>query len=352
MSTRQTSLASLFGPLDVRRGILLGVFFGLLILFRHLLVLLVFFVAFHRVLSAGGRLLTRRTRLSPAAGGVAIVVVALAALIAGSYLGIDRLLDRFTSTRDVTERLAAVRQLPFVVKVGHYVDVDALAAAARAHTASALGIAANVGHVVVFAFVGLILAIVYLFEEPDLASFHSRMSRHSLMGTLLRWLGYTAEAVSVTLQFQVIVAAVNAVLTLPVLLLLGIPRAGLFVLMVFVSGMIPVVGNFVAGSVLTLLAYQARGVGGAVTFLILTFVLHKIESYYLNPRLAARHVHLPGFVLIVSLLLWEALIGFVGLFVSFPFLYLAMRIADEFRGEDQGLLDPPSPAVISAVRRP
>jgi predicted PurR-regulated permease PerM len=166
-------------------------------------------------------------------------------------------------------------------------------------------------------------------------AFRARVSPHSLVGTLLRWLGYMADAISVTLQFQVIVAAVNAVLTLPVLLIIGIPRAAVFMLVVFVSGLIPVVGNFASGLVLTLLAYQARGVGGAVAFVVLTFILHKIESYYLNPRLAARHVRLPGFVLIVSLLLWEQLIGFVGLFVSFPFLYLAMRIADEFKTEDE-----------------
>ena len=66
----------------------------------------------------------------------------------------------------------------------------------------------------------------------------------------------------------------------------------------------------------------------------LTFVLHKVESYYLNPRLAARHVRLPGFVLIVSLILWEQLVGFAGLFISFPFLYVANRLRAEFREED------------------
>ena len=329
------SLASLFGPLNLRRAVLLAVFFGLLVFFRHLLVLMVFFVAFQRTLSVAGHWLSRRTRLSHGAAALLILLGALALLGAGSWLGIDRLLDKVGPTRDLPERLAALRQLPIVVKIGTYVDIDALAHGARAQAASALGFAASVGHMLIFAFVGLIMAVVYLFEEPDLLAFRARVSSHSLIGTLLRWLGYAADAISVTLQFQVIVAAVNAVLTFPVLLVIGIPRAALFMLVVFVSGMIPVVGNFVSGLVLTLLAYQARGVGGAVAFIVLTFILHKIESYYLNPRLAARHVRLPGFVLIVSLLLWEQAIGFVGLFVSFPFLYLAMRIADEFKTEDE-----------------
>jgi predicted PurR-regulated permease PerM len=152
---------------------------------------------------------------------------------------------------------------------------------------------------------------------------------------LLRWLGHAADAASVTLQFQLVVAAVNAVLTWPVLLFVGLGHSGGLVFMIFVSGIIPVVGNFLSGAVLTLLAYQVRGIPGALLFVLLTVVLHKLESYYLNPRLAARHVRLPGFVLIVSLLLWEQVLGFVGLFISFPFLYLAMRIWAEFAEEDR-----------------
>jgi predicted PurR-regulated permease PerM len=77
---------------------------------------------------------------------------------------------------------------------------------------------------------------------------------------------------------------------------------------------------------------------GVAVFIGLTFILHKVESYYLNPRLTARHVRLPGFLLIVSLIAWEHLLGFAGLFVSFPVLFVAGRIRAEFLEED-GKLD-------------
>jgi len=275
-----------------------------------------------------------------------VLLVVLSGVVIASYLGIDRLLQRYTSTEDLRQRLEALRQLPLVARVGQYVNVDSLLAAARANADRALGYAVTFGHVIAFALIGLILAIVHLFEEGEVAAFRARLNPHSLVGTLVRWLGYTMDAIGVFLQFQVIVAAVNAALTFPVLLLLGIPRPVLYIVLVFVASMVPVVGNFVAGTVLTLLAYQAHGMGGAAAFLGLTFLLHKVESYYLNPRLAARHVRLPGFVLIVSLLLWEQLLGFVGLFVSFPFLYLSMRIADEFRAEDAGVVAVAPPAAV------
>ena len=110
---------------------------------------------------------------------------------------------------------------------------------------------------------------------------------------------------------------------------------------------------------LCILAYKANGWFGVGLFVALTFVLHKIESYYLNPRLTARHVKLPGFVLIVSLIACEHLLGFVGLFVSFPVLFLAGKLRSEFAEEDRleraavAASSPPppisSPAPISAT---
>jgi predicted PurR-regulated permease PerM len=104
--------------------------------------------------------------------------------------------------------------------------------------------------------------------------------------------------------------------------------------LIFVTGLIPVVGNLIAGAVLVVLAYQAKGWLGVGLFVGLTFVLHKIEAYYLNPRLTARHVQLPGFVLVLSLICFEHLFGFVGLFLSFPFLFVAGKIRSEFAEED------------------
>ena len=83
---------------------------------------------------------------------------------------------------------------------------------------------------------------------------------------------------------------------------------------------------------------------GVGIFLGVTFLLGKIESYYLSPRLTAQHVKLPGIVLVVSLLLFETLFGFYGLFLSFPALYVASRIANEWKLADAG-----EPVVVAAV---
>src|SRR5262249_33114626 len=75
---------------------------------------------------------------------------------------------------------------------------------------------------------------------------------------------------------------------------------------------------------------------GVGIFIGLTFILHKIESYYLNPRLTARHVKMPGFLLIMSLIACEHIFGFKGLFLSFPILFVVGRIRTDFLEEDTG----------------
>jgi predicted PurR-regulated permease PerM len=327
-------LRALFAPLTLRRALVLLIFAGLVLTFRRLLPMFVFFVAFER--SIGWCACQLRGRGMSRSGALAAVLVGLLGLVvAATALGSGSAVQAFFDLRDsLPERIAAIRETELYRRLEQQVDAEVVVRTVRENAAHALGYLAAAGHLVLEALLGLILAIVYLVDEEDVASFQASCPPASLVGTLLRFLGYAADAVAVTLQFQVVVAACNAVLTLPVLLLVGIPHTSAFLLVVFVSGVIPVVGNFLSGAVLTILAYQAKGWAGVAIFSILTAVLHKLESYYLNPRLAARHVRLPGFVLVVSLVLWETLLGFAGLFVSFPFLYLAQRIRVEFQEED------------------
>jgi predicted PurR-regulated permease PerM len=340
---------SLFKPLSGPRAVVLALFIGLLVLFRHLLVLMVFMVAFARPLRLASHWLASHTRLRRSVALLLLLGSAFGLLSLAVDLGMVRAFEAFLAAREaLPERIAAFRQTPLFLEVQEYLGgADLIVDAAKRYATGILGYLAVVGHLVLHALIGFILAVVYVLEQEEIDGFRERLDPRSLGGTLLRWLGYLADAISVTLQFQIVVAACNAVLTLPVLLFVGIPHAAPLLFMIFLSGMVPVAGNFVAGAVLTLLAYQASGWPGVAAFVGLTFLLHKVESYYLNPRLASRHVRLPGFVLIISLILWEDLLGFVGLFVSFPFLYVASRIGAEFKEQD-GVAASPAPQAASA----
>ena len=109
--------------------------------------------------------------------------------------------------------------------------------------------AANaVGHFVVHIVMGFVLALVYVLECDEIDAFWSRVDRRSIVGTLARWFGHVADATIVTVQLQLIVAACNTLMTLPVLLLIGVPNVGALMLLIFVSALVPVIGNVVSGA--------------------------------------------------------------------------------------------------------
>ncbi len=325
-----------FREKTTRRIVSVALFIGLLAAFHPLFLLLVFFVAFERGLGASAAFVRSRTRLKERASVLVVMFTTLAVIGIAIAFGAGRVAHMVVNAHDkFPEHLAALRQnVLYLQAKQHLPDTDRVVESLQQHAQDALHFVAALGHILAYATIGFILAVVYWLEHEELREFHDNLDPHSIIGTLIRWVEHAADAIAVTIQLQLIVALFNTVTTLPVLLLLGVPHVVPLMILVFLAALIPVVGNLVSGLVLSVLAYQAKGLWGVGIFVALTFALHKIEAYYLNPRLTARHVRLPGFVLIISLLCFEHVFGFAGLFLSFPFLFVAGRIRAEWQAHD------------------
>lgn len=318
--------------------LLVVVFLGLLGVFRHLAPVLICFVIFQRGLGYASEQVASRTRIHRKGVVAGLVTLGGGLLAWGAFLAFRRLIPFIQQVRGEGHGwVDGLTNSALVQKAQEALDIDAqsLTHGARDYALQAFGYVTASAYVALFLFVGFILALLYLFEREEVDGWVRGVEPRSVQGTLLRWLGYVADAVAITVRLQVVVAAVNAVLTLPLLIGLGLPNVALLFTMVLVCGLLPVVGNFISGAVLCIVAYDAKGFVGVGVFLGVTFLLGKIESYYLSPRLTAQHVKLPGIVLVVSLLLFETLFGFYGLFLSFPALYVASRIANEWRSVDE-----------------
>jgi len=341
MAPEPDRLRSLFREKTLARFVAIVGFLGLLWGFRHLWATLLFFVAFERSIRFVETKIHERTkwpRKRIALGIVAAYVLTFAAIVAVSVMsGFEKWKYLQGASADFVDDLKAH---PLWVKYHHHLDdSEAMMGHAKEYAGQAIHVATAVGRFFVQATIGFVLAVVYRLEAHELDLFEDKIDRKSLVGRVLRWTEHAADAVSVTMQLQIVVAAFNTVTTLPVLLLLGIPHVPSLMVLIFVSALVPVIGNLVAGTVLCLMAYQAKGFFGVGMFIGVTFLLHKVESYYLSPRLTARHVRVPAFVLIVSLIAFEHVFGFAGVFLSFPALFIASRIRAEFLEED-GILPP------------
>jgi predicted PurR-regulated permease PerM len=331
-------VADFLSQKTIRRLLAIAVFVGVLYLFRQLAILIVFFVSFERALRWSSRNLAARTGLSRKKSVLAVLGGLLLAFGAVLWLGIGKTIRVFAGMQvSFPDRLAELKENPLLLRLEEEIGgTEKIVESVKHYSGSAFAAATTVGHFFIYILMGLILGLVYVLEEEEIEAFWSRVDRRSLAGTLARWFGHVADATAVTVQLQFIVAACNTAMTLPVLLIIGVPNIGPLMLLIFVSALVPVIGNIVSGTTLALLAYQVKGWLGVGIFAALTFVLHKIESYYLSPRLTSRHVKMPGFLLIVSLIACEHVFGFVGLFLSFPILFVTGRIRADFVEEDTG----------------
>jgi predicted PurR-regulated permease PerM len=330
-------IAEFFAEKTARRALQLLLFLGIIFAFRKLAVTLVVFVLVERLLFITAGALTRKRKWNKTAAFALVALLSLGLTIGSTYFGVGGLAHLVMETKKlIPEKIDSLKQNELFLSLGDELpDRDELIDKLKHYSSDALQQAAALGHFLVYALIGFILALVFYFEEAHLKAFKARLAPDSLFGTLARWFEYLTESVSLLIQLQLVVAAVNAVLTLPVLFIIGAPNIPGLMLLIFVSGLVPVLGNIVSGAVLSLIAFQTKGWFGVALFVVLTFVLHKIESYFLNPRLTSRHVKLPGFMLILSLVAFEHLLGFVGLFVSFPFLFVTQKLMVEFSGEEK-----------------
>ena len=323
-----------FNDRNVRRVIVLALFFGVLYLFRHLAILLVFFVLFERSLGTGARLLRDRARVPLMLGVLLQIVLALAAVAALGYVGWTKVVPAVPQIRsDIAGQFEHVKTWMHARGLDHMesLQTENILERAQHYAGGVVTFLGSLGKSAIYVLMGLILAVVFLAEGAKLEAWREAMPEDSTSRILLRYFSYLCDAVSITAQLQVIVALVNTLITLPVLLMMGLPSVPALMAFLFAMGLIPVVGGVVSGAVMGTLAFVHKGPAGVAVFFVSTFVLHKIESYYLSPRLTARHVNLPGFVIITSLILFEHTFGLVGLFLSFPALYVAARIRDSWR---------------------
>lgn len=343
-------------PKDLRwrRLISVGIFLGLLYVFRALAPVLICFVIFERAFGWAADQISGRLRVKRKEAIAALLTFLIAALVMVGFLAVRRVIPLVASLRtDGRQQVEAILESSVVATVRKVVDIDVhtLTDGAKGYAMTAIGYLSATAYFALFVFVGFVLAVIYLFQREEIEEWEGGVPAGSVLGTLSRWLSYVADSIAITVRLQLIVALVNAVVTLPLLIVLGLPHVGMLFLLVLVAGLIPVVGGFLSGVVLCLVAYDAKGLWAVFVFLAVAFVLGKIESYYLSPRLTAEHVKLPSFVLVLSLLFFETAFGFYGLFLSFPALYVASRIANEWREQDAAAqaasVRPPSPAPSS-----
>lgn len=127
---------------------------------------------------------------------------------------------------------------------------------------------------------------------------------------------------------QAKISAINATLTgiflLGAMPLLGypLPLSKTLVLLTFIVGLLPVLGNLISNTAITLVALLVSPVAAAMALAFLV-VVHKLE-YFLNARIVGGEIGAKAWELLLAMLVAEASFGVPGLIVA-PVVYVWLR---------------------------
>ena len=174
----------------------------------------------------------------------------------------------------------------------------------------------------------MVLTLYFLSSLPSVTSIFyrivpaSRRARVEKIGDAIIFQvgAFVGSQVLIALFASMFVAILGFALELPYAAALG-------VLTLFVA-LIPLVGHFIGGSVVSLVALTQSPTKGVLAIIFYTAYV-QIENYVITPRIMKRSLSIPGLVTITAALLGTSLLGLVGGILAVPIAAAVLLIMNE-----------------------
>jgi len=113
---------------------------------------------------------------------------------------------------------------------------------------------------------------------------------------------------------QIIISAINTLLTAIFVLALHFPYAVVVIGITFLCGLLPVVGNLLSNTIVVAIGFTVSP-RTALVALIFLIVIHKLE-YFLNSKIVGWRIHNPLWLTLLALIIGERLLGLPGMILA------------------------------------
>jgi predicted PurR-regulated permease PerM len=101
-----------------------------------------------------------------------------------------------------------------------------------------------------------------------------------------------------------------------------LPLSKTMVVVTFVAGLLPVIGNLISNTVLVVVGLS-HSLHTAVVALVFLVTIHKLE-YFLNAKIIGSHIDARAWELLAAMLVMEAVFGVPGV-IAAPVLYAYLK---------------------------
>jgi len=175
----------------------------------------------------------------------------------------------------------------------------------------------------VYLIIGLVVAIsLFINSQIDLDKDKHRIKNnlYSLVSTeLARRFRSLYQSFSIVMGAQLVISTINTICTGIFIFLLGLPYFALIVVITFLCGLLPIVGNIISNTIIFAVAIRIS-LEYAIIVLVFLIVLHKFE-YFLNGKIIGGRIKNPMWLTLLALIIGQRVLGVPGMILAPVVLY-------------------------------
>ena len=260
---------------------------------------------------------------SATATSIALIIWGIAVFLRGDSGNLAALLQKMVEVLGTSKMALPAPLQAWIPDIGVSSLQTQVVALLKEHAAEIRNVGGETLHTVIHLLFGLIIgAMVALHEATD------NVSAGPLARELTRRAALLSDSFRRVVFAQVKISALNAVLT-GIYLLVALPLAGVqlplaktMVLLTFLIGMIPVLGNLVSNAIIVIISLSVSPVLALVSLGFLV-VVHKLE-YFMNARIVGSQIQASAWELLLAMLVMEAAFKIPGVIFA-PILYAYIK---------------------------
>lgn len=175
----------------------------------------------------------------------------------------------------------------------------------------------------VLIFIGVVTAVsLFINPSPDLD-----FGRYPVKNNLytLFWRDFALQfrsfyrSFKTVMKAQLIISTINTGLTAIFITAVSMPYAIMLVVLTFLCGLLPIVGNLMSNVVIVAIGFSISPHMGMWALLFLV-ILHKLE-YFLNSKIIGEQIKNPVWLTLIGLIVGEKILGIAGMILAPVLLY-------------------------------
>jgi predicted PurR-regulated permease PerM len=174
----------------------------------------------------------------------------------------------------------------------------------------------------------LILTLYFLASLDSLKRYAARFVPASSRGAYREVSEEITGSVGRYVIGQVSLGAINGILSLIYLSIIGAPQPILLAFIAFLASLVPLVGTITGAVIISLVSLAASPVT-ALAAAIYYLIYMQVEAYVLSPRIMSRAVAVPGALVVIAAVAGATLGGVLGALVAIPVAASLVIIMDK-----------------------